>query len=485
MAINFYTARIVLDILGATDYGIYNLVGTVVVVFSFLKSSLSEATQRFINYEMGRSANIIELRNVFSTCLNCYLILISIVVVIGELFWFFGNNWLNIPNDRMESANFSFHIVLLTFVVNIIHIPYNAAIIANEKMGVFAKISIIEALLKLLLIYCISYFSFDKLKLYALLMLLNASIISFIYIIYCHYKFELCHYIISFKTSLFKRIISFTGWNMLGSLSGVLSESGVGLLFNTFCGVLLNTAIGLSNQINNALIGFTTGFQTAFKPQLVKSYAAKQIDELQRLLFRSSKFSFFLFFLISIPLVFNMQFLLSIWLNEVPKYVVPFSQIILIGSLIDATSGVFYSTIGATGKIKKYQISISFVFLLHFFTTLILLYLGANYIWVFFSRLLTRGLINFIIGLYFIKKQVRISILGYFKNTIKPIILVAILPLIGILLLNKFLGNSQLLYVIINSMVFELLAIYSIYKWGLTLNERKGIFNIIKTKISN
>ena len=483
MAINFYTARVVLETLGTTDYGIYNLVGTIVVIFTFLKSSLSEATQRFLNFEMGCNANVTRLRSVFSICLNCYFILISVVVIVGELFWSFCGSSLNIPTERMDAATFTFHIALLTFIANIIHVPYNAAIIAHEKMGVFAKISIVEASLKLLLTFCISYFSYDKLELYASLMLLNALIISMIYIIYCHRKFELCHYIATFKASLFKKVLSFTGWNMLGSLSGILSESGVGLLFNSFCGVLLNAAIGLSNQINNALMGFTTGFQTAFKPQLVKTYAAKQMFDFQRLLFRTSKFSFFLFFLISIPLIVNMEYVLNLWLHEVPDFVIPFSRIILVGSLIDATSGVFYSAIGATGNIRNYQITISTVFLLHFITTFVLLYLGVDYIWVFFSRLLTRGIINFAVGLYYIRKQAGISIRGYLINALRPIVTVMVVPVVAIVLVSRFIGNDHLSYVIINSIIFEGLSVLAIYYWGLTTSERAGILSVVKNKI--
>ncbi len=201
---------------------------------------------------------------------------------------------------------------------------------------------------------------------------------------------------------------------MIGSLAGVLSESGIGLIFNAFGGVVLNTALGLSNQINNALSGFASGYQTAFKPQLVKSYAANEMSGFYSLLCRSSKFSYFLFFMLAVPIVFYMDYLLSLWLVTVPNYAVDFCRIILIGTLIDATSGVFYSSIGATGKIRNYQLSISSVFLLHFVVTFLFLYIGVPF--VGFSRLLTRGLINFIIGLYFINKNTVCRLFLYNKN---------------------------------------------------------------------
>ena len=272
MAINFYMSRVVLDVLGVIDYGIYNLVATIVVVFSFLKSSFSDATQRFINYTIGNGEHT-QLSKIFSTCLNCYFILIITVIVLGEIFWMFWGASLNIPQSRYEAASFTFQIALVSFSLSILQVPYNAAIVAHERMSVFAKISIVEVLLKLFLTIVITNIAFDKLKIYSVLMMFNAAVIFTIYFVYCRTHFDYTKYIFCFDKSLFKRILSFTGWNMLGSLSGTLSESGVSLIFNVFCGVILNASIGLSNQINGALSGFIAGFQTAFKPQIVKTYA--------------------------------------------------------------------------------------------------------------------------------------------------------------------------------------------------------------------
>lgn len=481
MAINFYMARVVLEVLGVIDYGIYNVVGTIVVVFSFLKSSLSEATQRFLNFEMV-FCQTNNLKEIFSVCMNCYIVLAFIVIIVGELFWFnFANEILSIPAERFNAASFSFHIALLTFVVSILQVPYNATIIAYEKMSFFAKIGIFEAVLKLSLTFLITYISYDKLKIYSVLMFINAFIILITYIIYCHRHFYICRYIRIQNKDLYFKILSFTGWNMCGNISGVLSESGVSLIFNSFCGVIINASIGLSNQINNAISGFTTGYMTAFKPQLIKSYAAKQYEDFQMLFCRSSKFSFYLFFIISIPLIVNMDYLLKIWLVEVPQYAGAFSKIILIGTLIDATSNVFYTTIGATGKIRNYQLSISFVFLLHFIITYILLSLGINYIWVFFSRLLTRGVINFIVGLYFIQKQTIIKISTYMKNTILPILKVIIFPLV-ITIVSIYNFQMSLKYVITNTIILEIVTITIIYYLGLNQSEKNAVKRFVISK---
>ena len=481
MAINFYMARVVLDVLGVTDYGIYNVVGTIVVIFSFLKSSLSEATQRFLNFEMGRGETDLKLQKVFSTCMNCYVLFIVLVVILGELFWLFYGQSLNIPEERFDVATIVFHVSLVTFVVSILQVPFNSTIIAYEQMSFFAKVSIVEPVLKLLLTLWISIISYDKLELYSYTILLNSIVVFFIYAIYCHRQYPICRYTIVWKGSLFKRILSFTGWNMLGSLAGVLSESGVNLLFNLFCGVLLNASLGLATQINNAMKSFSSGYMTAFNPQIVKSYAAQENTEFKKLFCRSSKFSYFLFFMISMPLIFQIDYLLTIWLVEVPAYTAAFVQIILIGSLIDATTSVFYSSIGATGHIRNYQIAISIVFLLHFVFTYILLFLKFDYITVFFSRLITRGFLNFCVGVYFVGKQTTFVFSEYVKNTLCPILKASLCPIMLISAFSILIPMKSFFYFILIAIAFEMTAIFSIYYWGLDKNEKMKV--MAKSKV--
>lgn len=482
MAINFYMSRVVLDVLGVIDYGIYNLVATIVVVFSFLKSSFSDATQRFINYTIGNGKHT-QLSKIFSTCLNCYFILIITVIVLGEIFWMFWGASLNIPQSRYEAASFTYQIALVSFSLSILQVPYNAAIVAHERMGVFAKISIVEVLLKLFLTIVITNIAFDKLKMYSVLMMFNSAVIFTIYFVYCRTHFDYTKYIFCFDKSLFKRILSFTGWNMLGSLSGTLSESGVSLIFNVFCGVILNASIGLSNQINGALSGFIAGFQTAFKPQIVKTYAAKQRQDFHRLVCRSSKFSFFLFFLVSVPVICNMDYILHVWLVEVPQYACTFSRIILLGSLIDAMSGVFYSAIGATGKIRNYQVAITSVFVLHIVVTWVLLDLGVAYEYVFLSRIFTRGILNFLVGLYFLRKVANLQYSEYLSRTFVPIVKGSLIPFLIVILLVCLFDSGSVGKVVLNTLFFEIASVVFIVRYGLSPNERDRILSVIKNKI--
>ena len=475
MAINFYMARVVLEILGILDYGIYNIVGTIVVIFTFLKSSLSEATQRFLNFEMGSCDSLANLKNIFSTCMNCYFIFVILVILLGEFFWFLGGCKLNIPLERYEAASFTFHLSLLTFVVSILQVPYNSTIIAYEKMDFFAWISIVEAVLKLLLTLWIKVIPYDKLHLYAFVLLMNSLAILFVYILYCLKKFQVCKYVWVWEKALFRRIISFTGWNMLGSFAAVLSDSGVNVLFNLFCGVVLNSSLGLTAQINNTVKGFSSGYMTAFNPQIVKCYAAKEYIAFRKLFNRSSKISFFLFFMISIPIIFNIDYLLSIWLVDVPQYTAEFTRIILFCSLIDATTSVFYTAVGATGVIRNYQLSISAIFLLHVFITYILLLLGIPYVWVFFSRILTRGILNFCVGVYFVRKQTSFRFSDYTQKTLYPIVEASIIPLLSMILLRVIMPDSDFLCFVFTILLFELITVISIYKFGLDKTEKSVV----------
>lgn len=480
MAVNFYLARIVLDVLGATDYGIYNVVGTIVVIFTFLKSALSESTQRFLNYEMGKNCNFLKLRNVFSTSMNCYILLLFAVLFFGEIIWYYGGHSLNISQDRYEAAEFTFHLSLLSFAIGILQVPYNATIIAYEKMSFFAKISIVEVILKLFLTFLISYVDRDKLKTYSVLMFFNSFIILLIYYFYCKRNFRICRYKRKLDKKMFARILGFTGWSTLGSLASVFSESGVSLLFNNFCGVLLNAAIGLSNQINNALMGFANGFQTAFKPQLVKICASERNDEFHIMVCNVSRYSYFLFFLICIPIVMNMDYILSLWLVRVPHYTSIFARIIVVGTLIDASSSVFFTSIGAIGNIRNYQISISLVFLLHVVVTCILLYFKIPYQWVFFSRLLTRGLLNWMVGIYFLNSLSKFPVKIYFRRTIAPVFVASVVPITFEVFVHYIYSYDSIVCVLVDFILFEIIALVTIFYCGLFTSERNRITLFIR-----
>lgn len=482
MVLSFFMSRVVLDVLGVEDYGIYNLVGSVVVSFTFLKNALSSAVQRFLNYEMGKQ-NYGELSKIFCTSVNSFAGLSVIIAIGAEIAWYFFSYKLNIPEVRRPVADYLFHIVVFTTIVSMMQVPFNACIIAYEKMSFYAKISILEVVLKIVLIFGITFISIDKLILYGYILLFNALIILSVYIGFCYRNFEISHYHIFYDSTILKKIFNYTSWSLLGNISGMLSENGVSMVFNVFSGVIINAAIGVAMHVNSAVVQLVGGFQQAFNPQIVKLYAANKMDEFYTLIFRGSKFSYFLLFTLALPIIAFPDIILDTWLVDVPQYAPQFCSIIFACSLVDSISGPFYTTVNATGRIRNYQIAISLSFLLHFVVTYILLKLGLDYTLVFFSRLFTRGLVNFVIGIYFIRNLVKFPVRLYFRDILLKCIEVSIIPVIFVLIVMHYdIVDSFIIFVIIYILT-AIISIATIYTLGLSSVEKTQIRNIIAHKI--
>ena len=295
MLVSLYTSRIVLNTLGVEDYGIYNIVGGVVILFSFFNNAMSNATQRFLSFELGQN-NSVQLKRTFSMIINVHIGIAFLIFLLAETvgLWFL-NTHINIPTERMKAANWVYQFSIFTFLINIIRVPYHATIVAYEKMSFYAYLSIIEVLLKLGVVFLIQISPLDKLIFYGFLIFVVSVLILLVYKIYCNKNFDAANYNFFWDTKLFKTLISFSGWSLFGSAANVSSKQGTDILLNIFYGVMVNAAMGIANQVNNAVNGFVQNFQTAFKPQIVKSYAANETDYLIRLIFQTSKFSFFYF----------------------------------------------------------------------------------------------------------------------------------------------------------------------------------------------
>lgn len=274
MIVSLYTSRVVLNILGVEDYGIYNVVGGVVVLFSFLNNAMASATQRFLNFELGRG-DVLEVKRIFSISMTSYICIALLVLFLSETvgLWFF-NTQLNIPSSRIDAASWVYQMSIFTFCFSILRIPYNASVIAYERMSFFAYISIIEVLMKLLIVYLLVLGSIDKLILYAILIFVVTVLVNAIYQFYCKHMFEICTYSFFWDKILFKKIIGFSGWSLFGSLANMSAQQGVNFLLNIFYGVTVNAAVGIANQVSSAIYAFISNFQTAFNPQLIKSYAS-------------------------------------------------------------------------------------------------------------------------------------------------------------------------------------------------------------------
>lgn len=355
MLVTLYTSRVVLNTLGVEDFGIYNVVGGVVVMFSFLNSAMSSATQRFLSFELGKN-NIKQFTKVFSMSINIHALIAIIILVLAETIglWFV-NTQLVIPTDRMDAANWVYQCSILAFMVTIMSVPYNASIIAHEKMAAFAYISILEVSLKLLIVFMLQWLAFDKLKLYAVLFLLVAVIIRLVYGLYCKYKIEGCRYVWTADKKLFQTLFSYAGWNLWGNMAAVGMDQGVNILLNIFFGPVVNAARGIAYQLSSAVRMFVSNFQMAVNPQIVKRYAVEDITSMHKLIFVSSKASYLLLLFLGLPLAIEANFVLSLWLGDVPEYTVVFVRLVIVIMLIDSLSGSLITAAQATGRIKLYQ----------------------------------------------------------------------------------------------------------------------------------
>lgn len=376
MAVSLYTSRVVLNTLGVEDFGIYNVVGGVVAMFSVISGSLSSAISRFITYELGKG-NRQRLKVIFSSAITIQLALALLIGILAEIggVWFL-NAKMNIPPDRLEAANWVLQCSIITFMVNLISIPYNAAIIAHERMKAFAYVSILEVTLKLLVVFTLYIALFDKLKTYAMLLVTVAVIIRFVYGYYCKRHFEECTYRFVFNRKVLKEMTNFAGWNFIGSSSAVLRDQGVNIALNLFWGPPINAARGIAFQVSTAINSFVVNFMTALNPQITKSYATGDHNYMMLLIFQGARFAFYLLLILSLPVILNTHYILALWLKLVPEHTVRFVQLILIFALSESISQPLITAQLATGNIRNYQIVVGGLQMLNLPISYILLRFG-------------------------------------------------------------------------------------------------------------
>lgn len=481
MAVSLYTSRVVLATLGVENFGIYNVVGGVIVLFSFLDSAMSSATQRFLNYEIGRN-DVEQTRRVFSMSLTIYLCIAAAVLVLAETvgLWFL-NAQLNIPSVRINAANWVYQFSVASAIVGILRVPYNATIIAYEKMSIYAYLSVAEVMLRLGIVFLLVLASMDKLILYSGLLFCLTIIMQLASVTYCRKAFESAQYKLFYDKKLFKELIGFSSWSLFGSVAVICNTQGTNMLLNIFCGVTVNAAMGVANQVNGAVYQFVTNFQTAFNPQIVKYFAAQKKDELMLLVNRASKISFILMLFISLPIIVNINYILALWLKVVPEYAAEFVCLSLGYCLIDSLSLPLYTLVSATGKIKSYQIIVSSVFMLNVPLVYGILYFGYSPVWALVARLcISISLLP--IRLLIAKKQAELSIKHYLVEVlikVTAIFSIAFFP--SWILVSGFSGWSAFLVSSAYSSVVILLG-----GWYLVLNhnERNAILFLLKQKYS-
>ena len=478
MVVSLYTSRVILNALGVEDFGIYNVVGGVVAMFTIISGTLSASISRFITYELGKGDQI-KLNKIFSASVTIQLLLSLIIVVLIESVgvWFL-NTKMTIPMERITAANWVLQFSIITFVINLISVPYNAAIIAHEKMSAFAYISILEAVGKLAIAFLIMWSPIDKLIFYAVLMCFVAIIVRFAYGHYCTKHFEECIYHFQWDKELFKNMFGFAGWNFIGASSAVLRDAGGNIVLNMFFGPSVNAARGIANQVNSAITGFVLNFMTALNPQITKSYASGDREYMMTLIFQGARLSFYMLLLLSLPVLINTHYILVIWLKLVPEHAVLFVQLILIFAMSESISNPLITAMLATGKIRKYQIIVGGLQMLNLPISYVCLRLGC----IPESVLIVAIVISqscLIARLYMLRGMIGLSSIEYMKKVYFNIFVVALLAIVIPGLLCKFIEESFLSFVSLSLVAIFCTLIVEFYV-GCNGKEREFVVDKVK-----
>jgi O-antigen/teichoic acid export membrane protein len=483
MGISLFTSRLILEILGIEDFGLYNVVGGIVTLFGIINGALSSGSSRFITFELGRG-DIISLRKTFSVSFTVHVLIALFVLVIAETLglWYI-NTLLIVPEGRLHAANWVYQFSVISSILSLTQVPYSAVIIARERMNIYAAVSIVEAVYKLLLVFFLGYIkTMDKLILYGLLICIGSVLVQLYYRFYCTHNFIECKLMVVREKKIYKNMLSFSLWDVMGSFAVQGNSQGINILINYFFGVAINAARGIVFQVEAALTMFSNNYMTAVKPQIVKLFAEGKIDKMMSLVFESSKYSFFLMYVVSLPVFLEADFLLGIWLKDVPQYTVLFLRWVLISRLIRAFARPIVEAVHASGNIKwlnifgggtsiAIQIPITFVFYK----------LGYPAVSAFIIITIVSFVCN-LIELAVLKKEIKFSILRYIHKVYLTGTLVAALALIFLLPLHFcFSGGFPRLLLSCFMSVF-LVGCFTVFI-GMNQGNRIKLISIVKNKI--
>ncbi len=481
MAIGLYTSRKILEVLGVDNFGILNVVGGIIGMIAFLNNSMSVATQRFLTYELGKGDRD-SFRRVFSMCVLTHMGIAAIALLLGETIglWFV-NTHLNIPDDRMTAANVVYQISVISAVLGILQTPYNAAIVSYERMHVYAYVGLGESIAKLIIVFLLLLSDGDRLIVYSLMFFGVQTTSLIIYRVYCLRNFADCRMRMAFDKGSFKNILSFTGWNMFGTVAWILKDNGSGVLLNIFGGTAVNAARGIASTLSNASNTLVGGFQSAVNPQLTKNFAAANREATCRLLCRSSKVSYILMLIVMLPLFLECPFVLDLWLVDVPEHTVLFARIVLVESLFGTLQGPMITSLMATGNIKWYQIVVGGILLLNIPIAYLLLQNGGH-----IAVPLLISLLFVIIGnmsrVIFCHHMIGLSYGEYLKSVISPIFLVTVTSSILPVIVCRSIGAGFMQLIAVTLVSIASVGVSS-WLFAFGESEREFIISAIKSRI--
>lgn len=481
MFIGFFTSRILLNQLGVVDFGVYNVVGSIIVLLGFLNSTLSLSTQRFINFELGNN-NYQQLQKVYSSSIIIHCALAFIVFILAETvgLWFL-NYHMNIPEERMVAANYVYQFSIFSAMLSLTMIPHTATIIAHEHMSQYATIGIIDVFLRFSVACMLYIIQTDKLIVYALAMFLVVLANYLTYYIYCKKKFPECSFIFSKDKRLYREMLSFSGWNIFSSISMILNGQVVSIVLNVFFGPIVNAARGITTQVNGAIGGFVQNFQIAVNPRIIQTFAANEIQTFYRLINQSAKFSFFLLLIFVVPVWINIDNILQFWLGTVPKHTADFCRIVFISSLINTFSLPLATAANANGNIKAFQLACGIFELLNIPLSYLLLKLGNPPVTVYFVQL-TITISTLFVRLIVLRKLVNLNLSLFLTKIVSRCLFVAILSFSTMLIVTFI--NTEVILGLLSSIFISLsLTALFIMLLGLNREEKAIAINLIKNKL--
>lgn len=482
LAISLFTSRIVLQTLGVEDFGIYNVVGGIIAMSGIFNSALSSSVTRYLTFEIGRG-NQQQLKKTFSVSLSTYFILCIIFLIIAETIGLrFLNNKLIIPAERLIAANYVYQFAILSTIVTLIANPYNASIISHEKMSVYAYVSIAEVILKLVIVYLLYIIPTDQLATYGLLIFLSNLLITTIYITYCLHKFPECKFTFQKDYQLFKQLFSYSGWNLFGAAAGLVKGQGLNILLNMFFDPIVNAARGIAYQINTAIVQFSSNFYTAVRPQVTKYYAQNDLENMFKLIFRSSRMSFYLILLLSLPILIETPYILLLWLGQIPEYTIIFVRYIIAISAIEAMANPLMTAAHATGKIALYQSVVGTVIMLNIPISYMFLYYDFPPVSVFIISLII-AIICLFIRLWIVKRLLHFPFWEYTKTVLGKCFITSVIA--TIIPIGVYCLIPQFQYIEISICFLTFLSTGTIiYNIGLNTQEKKFIKEAIIKRFS-
>ena len=485
MLVSLYTVRVVLNVLGEVDYGIYNVVGGIVVMFAFLSRTLASASQRYFAYELGRR-DYEKLNNVFSITLILYILIIIIILILAETLglWFLHAK-MTIPDDRMFAAEMIYQFSIVSFCFTILMTPYQALLIAREDMNVYAFVGVLEAVLYLIVAISLKIIPFDHLIVYGALMTVAALVVNSIYYIYSRVKYPESRFRKYWNPQLAKEITSYSGWNIFGAIANVLRSQGINILINMFFSPAINAARGLAYQVSGALNLFASNFYSAVRPQVTKKYAAGDINETNNLIFSSSKLSYYLILFLAVSVIVFIHPVLQLWLVDIPRYTELFVSLLIIVVLIDSLSNPLMTLVQATGRVKVYQLVVSILLIMNLPISWVLLKLGFPAEYTMYTAIAISFVLLFA-RVIILKRMVDFPAKDYVTSILSRVILSTALCFIVSLPTRVFIYDNtsgKFLFLALCVGLSVILNMAVIYIVGLNKTERTMIRKFVESKL--